>query len=309
MSNEIGELSSSSHHDLDVFLAGVESKLRAPFSSLSLTSAIATAPSPRKYLETIGKVLCRMDKVVQLRVLVALLGLEPSLETDSVVYDILTQAQDEALFEEWVRVAAGLVQGILFSGNEGERDVGEEATRVLIKACGGQEARKLLQEEAKGKQVNEKHLNGILDQQTVDGGASSDVVDMNPLFAPYFYSLLNPETLERILPECMTNPHFSVNENADILLEDERKEREEQAAAAPVSTSLVTEEAAAPAALPPVIMPGRKSTSANSKVPAAKSSMFIPSRKPTAVVGGRMGRQMAVRAYQSLVHVQVSFGY
>jgi hypothetical protein len=296
MANE-GE---SANHDLDVFLAGVESKLRAPFSSLELSRAISTAPSPREYLETIATVLPRMDKVVQLRVLVGLLGLDPSEDTDVVIHDILTQAQDEMLFEEWVRVAAGLVQGILFSGDEGERNVGEEATKVLIKACGGDEAKKLLKQEAesKGKPVDEKNLKGILDQKS-DSGASSDVVDMNPLFAPYYYSLVNPDTLQRILPECMSNPHFSVNEDADILTEDERREKEEQAAA-PASAGRVTEEAA-PAALPPVIMPGRKSTAAKPKpkAPAAKASMFLPSRKPAAVVGGRMGREMAVSRCRS----------
>ena len=301
MANE-GE---STNHDLDVFLAGVESKLRAPYSSLELSRAISTAPSPREYLETIAKVLPRMDIVVQLRVLVGLLGLDPSEDTDVVVYDILTQAQNDTLFEEWVRVAAGLVQGLIFSGDNGERDVGEEATRVLIKACGGPEAKKLLQQEAesKGKQVGEKKLKGILDQK-LDHGTSSNVVDMNPLFAPYYYSLVNSDTLQLILPECMSNPHFSVNEDADILKKDERREREEQAAVASVSASRTAEEAA-PAAPPPVIMPGRKSTAAKPKPkgPAAKSSMFLTSRKPTAMVGGRMAQQVAVRIYHGFAIV------
>jgi hypothetical protein len=52
--------------------------------------------------------------------------------------------------------------------------------------------------------------------------------DTDPLFAPYYYSLLNPDTLQCILPECMSNPHFSVIENAEILKEDEMLEQEEQ---------------------------------------------------------------------------------
>lgn len=278
------------NEDLDVFLTGVEQKLRAPFSSLELSRAISTAPSPKEYLEMIAKVLPRMEKVVQLRLLVGLLGVERSEEIDTVMLDILTQAQDKALllFEDWTRVAAGLVQGILFSNDAGERDVGKEATEVLIKTCGGAGAKKLLQQQAEeeGKQVDPKKLNGILDQLSNEGSSS---VDMNPLFAPYYYSLVSPDTLERILPECMSNPHFSVNENADILKEDEQREREEQNAAAPKASGLATEDAA-PAVLPPVIMPGRKSTTAKPKpkAPGAKSSMFLPSRKPTAVMGGRM---------------------
>lgn len=292
MSNE-GETTT---HDLDVFLAGVESKLRAPFSSLELSRAISTAPCSKEYLETIGKVLSRMDKTVQLRLLVGLLGVEPTKDTDTAIYELLTQAQDKTLFDDWAVVAAGLVQGILFYNDSGERDVGNEATEVMAKVCGGIDVRKLLQQEAEqqGKEFKEEtRLKGIIDQISQAASTSSEVVDLNPLFAPYYYSLVNPETLERILPECMSNPHFTVNEDADILKEDERREREEQTAVASATASRVSEEAA-PAALPPVIMPGRQSTAAKPKArtPAAKSSMFLPSRKPGATAGGRMGRQM-----------------
>lgn len=274
--------------DLDVFLTSVESRLRAPFSSLELSRAISTASSPKEYLETIGKVLPRMDTVVQLRLLVALLGVERSGDTEVAMYELLTQAQDKTLFEDWTRVAAGLLQGILFSNDDGARDVGTEATQVLIKACGGQVAQ----------EFDDKKLKGILDQKLpAASSASKEVIDMNPLFAPYFYSLVSPDTLERILPECMSNPHFTVNEKADILSEDERREREEQTAAVPASTKRVVEEAAPAAALPPVIMPGRKQASAKptkKAPPAPKSSMFLPSRKPTAMVGGRMRGQAVV---------------
>ena len=129
---------------LDVFLTSVESKLRAPFSSLEIARAISAAPSPIHYLEMISQVLVRMEKVIQLRLLVGLLGVERNDEINVVLMELLTQAQDKTLYEDWTRVAAGLVQGILFSNNDGERDVGTEATSVLVKACGGEDAMKLL---------------------------------------------------------------------------------------------------------------------------------------------------------------------
>jgi hypothetical protein len=277
MANDATEM-----QDLDVFLTSVESKLRAPFSSLEIARAISAAPSPTNYLEMISQVLVRMEKVIQLRLIVGLLGVERNDEMDVVLLELLTQAQDKTLYEDWTRVAAGLVQGILFSNNDGERDVGTEAINVLVKACGGEDAKKVV-----GEQVDSKKRSGILDQLSKE--VSNDMVDMNPLFAPFYYSLVNPDTLERILPECMSNPHFGVNEDADILNEDEKREQEEQNAA-PMATGLVSEESA-PAALPPVIMPGsRKATTQKPKTAttSGKSSMFLPSRKPTAVMARRM---------------------
>ena len=122
--------------------------------------------------------------------------------------------------------------------------------------------------------------------------------DTDPLFAPYYYSLLNPDTLQHILPECMSNPHFSANENAEILKQDETLEQEEQ----PASTSRLEEEAPA-IALPLVIMPGRSTMStfaSKPKQPASMTSMFLPSKKPAIATRGRLGRQLAVRTTHCL---------
>jgi hypothetical protein len=268
MSNEED---SPDNQDLDAFLIFVESKLRGPFSSLDLGRAIASARSPREYLQSISKVLPRMEKVVQLRVLVGLLGVDPSEDTDDVIFEILTEAQEAPLHEEWVRVAAGLVQGILFYRDSRERDMGEEAQKLLEKTC-----------------------KDILSREPL-------ATDVDPLFAPYYYSLLNPDTLQCILPECMSNPHFSVNENAEILKEDETLEQEEQRALA----SRLVEEAPA-AALPPVIMPGRSTMSTFASKPkqtASKTSMFLPSKKPASATGGRLGRQLAVRTTHCFAEV------
>lgn len=265
MSNEEESLDNL---DMDAFLISVESKLRGPFSSLDLGRAIASAHSPREYLQNISMVLPRMDKVVQLRVLVGLLGVDPSEDTDDVIFKILTEAQEAPLHEEWVRVAAGLVQGILFYRHSGERDMGDEVQKLLEKTC-----------------------KDILSREPL-------ATDADPLFAPYYYSLLNPDTLHRILPECMSNPHFSANENAEIIRQDDTLEQDEQ----PVSASRLVEEAPA-VALPPVIMPGRGTTNtfaSKLKQPASKSSMFLPSKKPASATGGRLGRQLAVRTTHCL---------
>lgn len=258
----LNEEESPENQDLDAFLISVESKLRGPFSSLDLGRAIASSRSPRDYLQNISKVLPRMDKGVQLSVLVGLLGVDPSEDTDNCIHEILNEAQEAPLHEEWVRVVAGLVQGLLFSRDLGERDIGAEAQKLLEKTC-----------------------QDILSREPV-------ATDTDPLFAPYYYSLLNPDTLQRILPESLSNPHFSANENAEILKQDETLEQEEQAMAFSAPASRAAEEEA-PAALPPVIMPGRGimgTASSKPKPAVTKSSMFLPSK----ATGGRLG-QLAVR--------------
>jgi hypothetical protein len=52
---------------------------------------------------------------------------------DDVIFEILMEAQEAPLHEEWVQVAAGLVQRILFSRDSRVRDMGEEARKLLEK--------------------------------------------------------------------------------------------------------------------------------------------------------------------------------
>jgi hypothetical protein len=62
-------------------------------------------------LDRISQVLSRSDKIIQMRVLVGLLGLDPEQDTDRGIDKILTQAQEAPLHKEWVRIIAGLTQG------------------------------------------------------------------------------------------------------------------------------------------------------------------------------------------------------
>jgi hypothetical protein len=68
--------------DLDVFLTSIESKLRVPFSSLKIACTISAAPLPTNYLEMISQVLVRMEKVIELQLIVGLLGVEQNDEMD-----------------------------------------------------------------------------------------------------------------------------------------------------------------------------------------------------------------------------------
>lgn len=287
------QTSSPRKEDLDAFLIGVESKLRGPFSSLDLTKAVAasalrSSSSPREYLQTIARVLPRMDKVVKLRVLVGLLGLEPSEDTDDVVYDILTQAQESPLHEEWVRVVAGLCRGVMFA---------EDGTR---ESCRGEEFQSLL----------EKTCQDILGRVNDDSNGTQESHDMDPLFAPYYYSLLDEEELKKALPECLENPHFQVNKNASILQVDEKleqakvqeegREHAQQVSRRPANASGTQNGTSSSSKSPPVVMPGMRSigstgsTKAKPKAPVKKSSMFLQAKKPTASgTGGRLGQQTA----------------
>jgi hypothetical protein len=43
-----------------------------------------------------------------LQMLVGILGVDPSEDTDDVIFEFLSEAQEAPLHEEWVRLAAGL---------------------------------------------------------------------------------------------------------------------------------------------------------------------------------------------------------
>jgi len=263
--------------DLDAFLVSVEAKLRGPFSSLDLTKAVNTTAlresSPREYLEQVLMVLPRMDKVVQVRVLIGMLGLDPSDEIDDVVYNILTGAEKE--HEEWVRAVAGLVRGIMFEGGDGSRDScrGEDAKQLLAKTC-----KDILN------RVSAQEMNGL---------------DFDPLFVPYYYSLLNPDTLQAVAPDTLKNTHFKLNEEAEILNVDERNEEQklpdgDEAARiarrqqAPVNGP--GESSSAKQDLP--TMPGVRALSNPKAKPVTGSttSLFMP-KKPAAATVIRMGKQ------------------
>lgn len=176
--------------DLDAFLTTLEAKMRGPYSSLDLAKIVAThslrgSLSPQEYLQNVAAVLSRTDKMTQLRTLVGLLGLDPGKDTDTEVYNILTQSQESPLHEEWVRVVAGLARGILFVDADDE-----EGTR---ESCRGEEAADLLDRTCKDIVEQTRQLEKETENAPDKGKPSLQTADMYPLFVSYRYSLLNPD--------------------------------------------------------------------------------------------------------------------
>jgi hypothetical protein len=263
-----------SQEDLDNFLTIVESKLRGPFSSLDVAKAVTSTRglSPRQYIQQLIKVFPRMDKVTKLRVIIALLGLDPSDETDDLIYDLLQDAQEDRLSEEWVKIIAGISCGVMYQEDEGSHE-----------SCRGNEAQNIFEKSS------ESALEAIRNQRLS--------VDSDPLFSPYFYSLLNPDILKEVLPESLHNPHFTVNTDAGILKEDELAERKKiqegqsgtiaRRENAPVQESMDPK----PKEQDLPTMPGmNKLNKSRIKVEPGKSSLFLATKKP---IGNRPGQSGA----------------
>jgi hypothetical protein len=271
--------------DLDAFLTSVESKLRGPFSSLDLTKAVSTRAlrgslTADEYLDRISQVLSRSDKIIQMRVLIGLLGLDPEQDTDREIDKILTQAQEAPLHEEWVRIIAGLVQGIMFQNEDDTRSRGEEANQRLEKTC--TEIIRRVQE---------------LEQDTdemEDDPSRLTTADVDPTFAPYRYALLNPALLKATLPETLSHDHFQVQQQANILLmdqtEDEARVQEEKehatagrklppTAGATAATTGISQAANTASSTTATDIPGFSRPKPKAAASRSKTSMFMPSKK------------------------------
>jgi hypothetical protein len=249
-----GASSSTSNNtiDLDLFLTGVESKLRGPYTSLEMAKVLTT-PALRgshldevQYLQQIAKVFSRADKVIQMRILIGLLGLEPSSSSsgssssnlDAEIASLIDQAQVAPRHEEWVRVIAGLVQGIMF--REGSHDdddddddhgdddddnggadhespdyysrseektvihAGKEAKALLDKTC-SDILKKVVQVEQETQGLEFDNDKEDDDESSTAQKKSSSLLmatsDFDPTFAPYRYALLNTSLLKRVIPE------------------------------------------------------------------------------------------------------------
>ena len=73
-------------------------------------------------MKCLSQVMARTDKITRCRVLIGFLGMEPQIQTDRIIYEMLTDCQQPKLHEEWVRCTAGLVQGILFQKDPEENN-------------------------------------------------------------------------------------------------------------------------------------------------------------------------------------------
>lgn len=288
----------TSANDLDAFLTMMESKLRGPFSSLDLAKAVSTVAlssndEATQYLHNVAAVLPRAEKVTQLRILTGLLGLEPAETTDGAAKKIVEAAQEAPVYEEWVRVIGGLVQGIIFQTNINDDDenitddsqssdlfTGKEAKQLLGKTCREilDRVRKLERETA------------VIDENTEYRLGQSD---SNPLFAPYRYALLCPDLLQAVLPEVKRHDHFKVNEIADILSMDEKieveKAKEEQDHQQAGLLTIAEPKPAVIRQCEAPDFPGFRTTTkpTNSAATRPKSSMFMPAKPQAALAAAK----------------------
>jgi hypothetical protein len=294
---------SHSHDDLDTFLSLLESKLRGPFSSLDLAKTVTTnqlrgSLSKSEYLKNVGKVFSRAEKTTQLRVLIGLLGLDPSTETDDEIHTILVNSQTKSQHvEEWVRVISGLVHGMMFveaSVDDGEMDYyeGDDFGDEMSRRLRGKEAEDILRQTCS--EIIERVRR--IERESADLGEEHTLAtsDVDPTFAPFRYALLHRDLLERAIPEVKSHNHFQIDKKAEVLNMDTKlealkaqEEYEHSFQTAPQSAidteakKVTTLESAIP------ILPGlnnKSSSATGSKTNnnAPKTNMFIPAKKPTA---------------------------
>ena len=127
--------------DLDALLSSIESKLRVPFATLD-------GPPDERLAEHLE----RLDKVVQLRLLVGLLQQENSSRTTTNQDVLLDRARNSS--EPWVRILAGIVQS----------KVPPELTQTCLE----------------------------IQQAVLDLADSNNDRDVDPTFVPYYHALVAP---------------------------------------------------------------------------------------------------------------------
>ena len=302
--------------DLDLFLAGVEGKLRGPFTPLELTKVLTT-PALRNglsiaaYTENLAAVFGRTDKVIQMRILLALAGLllqDEKIGDDAdairtTIFEILHDAQTSGGQEEWVRMISGLIERILQSRNDQEKEEQDEesaaspAAAMLQKAC--EDILKSVQTLYQGTTADEGNSQQLPEDD--EHVLHLTEADVDPTLAPYRYSLLKPAILEHMAPEVSTQMHFKIDTAASILQEDARLERTKAIEEAEHNNNVMGRRTQAlagggtanrVASVPGPIMPGVQTTrkpTANGKAKVTsrpKSSLFVQPKKPAPSTGG-----------------------
>lgn len=240
-----------------VFLASIEAKLRNPFTSLDLTNNIERETDPLAFLKDVNasafdpNTSAKMDKIVKLRILISLAGLEggtrlsvaaahqregtSSLKTthdtadndsssssdEDIIWEILKNAQQAPEdIESWTRMVAGIIQGKMYAKLDRNGDDQHQANNTFVPSR-GEEIETLLCKN------NEKIIQDTLHSwaTTTTSGETSKVTDEIAFFAPIRYHLLDPPILRDIMPELYTNAHFVTPENCDILQIDPKAEQ------------------------------------------------------------------------------------
>ena len=314
----------TSDKDLDLFLAGVEGKLRGPFTPLELTKVLTT-PALRNdlsistYCDNLAAVFSRTDKVIQMRILLALAGLllqneKIADEADAIrttIFEILHDAQSSGGQEEWVRMISGLIERILESRDDDDDEEEEEEEKDESSPASSPVATML---QTACKDILES-VQTLCEETTADENNSHELpeddehvlhltqADVDPTLAPFRYSLLKPAILDHMAPEVAAQTHFKIDTAASILQEDARLERTKAIEEAEHNHNVMGRGTKALASggggaannkvmTPGPIMPGVQTTkkpTANGKLsakPKPKSSLFVNTKKPIPSAGG-----------------------
>ncbi|KAL7493008.1 hypothetical protein ACHAWT_002452 [Skeletonema menzelii] len=270
--------------DLSRIIASQGSKSSRTGAGNALTTLPSGNPSsPSKFLRLIKKVFHLAAKPIKLRALMSVLGLEsdravssssnhsaligtsypmPSHDdsagdldgkkTDKIIWELLQKAETDD--DEWVRVVAGILRGMMFKSSSGNGDA-EPVNHHEHSSCRGsiaeEELKKIAHEiiqsvrEAAKRATAEKEdakcslLKQNNDESNHDASDGKDEAlstyligkDSCPSFAPLRYSLLPKDTIRHILPEADDNPHYKANMDAAIFKVDaeiEQKRAEEE---------------------------------------------------------------------------------
>lgn len=246
-------------------------------------NALTTLPSgnpssPSKFLRLIKKVFHLAAKPIKLRALMSVLGLEsdravssspnPSSligasypmsshhdsaedsddkKTDKIIWELLQKAEVDD--DEWVRVVAGILRGMMFKSSSGTGDA--EPVNYFDSSCRGSiaedELKKITNEiiqnvsDAAKEATAEKGDATLSSNDESKDGPSEDKKDTLstfligkdscPSFVPLRYSLLPKDKIRHILPEVDDNPHYRANMDASIFKIDaeiEQKRAEEE---------------------------------------------------------------------------------
>ena len=250
--NNLTTTAAAGDADLDRFLAGVEGKLRGPFTPLELTKVMVT-PALRsgismvEYTQQLAAVFGRTEKVIQLRILLALAALwtkqeqvqsaaQEDVSSSSSSNDALREtmrgifadAQTAGGQEEWVRIVSGIVERLVFdeTATDTAQDMLQTACQEIIASVQNIEEETKPHEDGNDDDDDDDDSDiEIKDDDDFDRQAVRAsrlrTADVDPTLAPFRYALLKPSMLSLTDMEV---PHFRIDTASDLLQIDARLE-------------------------------------------------------------------------------------
>ena len=185
-------------------------------------------------------------------------------------------------------------------------------------SCRGEMAKDLLQKTSAEIIERVRDIDKNERQHGQTSGRQEDEIhnDMNAYFVPYRYSLLSRDLVLQVVPECQSNPHFQVTKSANILSIDEQLELEKSKEAqshkpAVASTAQrggnkgKSDESTPPDPSKHQYPPGfRPSKLATPKSRAGTSSLFMPSKKPSAMMASNRPGVPGAKPVKAALHMR-----